>query len=383
VLKLVPCRKKDFNGTKIHLNQIIMRTLKHILLLIGIVIISNSMTSLKEATPPKETHSKSVLVIHGGAGTILRENMSNEKDKAYRDKLEQVLRSGMKALKSGKTSVETVEIVIQLMEDSPLFNAGKGAVFNHKGAQEMDASIMSGLDLNAGAVAGVQHIKNPITAARMVMEKSKHVMLSGEGAEHFAREQELELVDPKYFYNEDRYRQFKNAIRRAKEAEQGVKSTKPADKEDGRQGSIWSKESEKFGTVGAVALDYKGNLAAGTSTGGMTNKQYGRIGDSPIIGAGTYANNKTCAVSCTGHGEYFIRNVVAYDVAAIMDYQNKSVKEAAEYVVNTKLKEQSASGGLIALDAKGNVAMPFNTKGMYRGVIYEDGRVEIKIYADE
>lgn len=358
-----------------------MRTLKHILLLIGIVIISNSMTSLKEDTkPPKELHSKSILVIHGGAGTILRENMTNDKDKAYRDELEGVLQRGMKALKSGKTSVETVELVIQLMENSPLFNAGKGAVFNHKGAQEMDASIMSGLDLNAGAVAGVQHIKNPITAARMVMEKSKHVMLSGEGAEDFAREQELQLVDPDYFYNEDRYRQFKNAIRREQEAKQ--KGTE-LDKEEGKQGSIWSKESEKFGTVGAVALDYKGNLAAGTSTGGMTNKQYGRIGDSPIIGAGTYANNKTCAVSCTGHGEYFIRNVVAYDVAAIMDYQNKSVKEAAEYVVNTKLKEQSASGGLIALDAKGNVAMPFNTKGMYRGVIYEDGRIEVKIYEDE
>lgn len=361
-----------------------MRTVKYILLLIGIVIISNSMTTLEKENPPKEMHSKSVLVIHGGAGTILRKNMTNEKDKAYRDQLEQVLRSGMKALKSGKTSVETVELVIQLMEDSPLFNAGKGAVFNHKGAQEMDASIMNGADLNAGAVAGVQHIKNPITAARMVMEKSKHVMLSGQGAEDFAREQEVELVDPKYFYNEDRYRQFKNAIRRAEEKTQdGKESTKPVDKEEGKQGSVWSKESEKFGTVGAVALDYKGNLAAGTSTGGMTNKEYGRIGDSPIIGAGTYANNKTCAVSCTGHGEYFIRNVVAYDVAAIMDYQNKSLKEAAEYVVNTKLKEQSASGGLIALDAKGNVAMPFNTKGMYRGVIYEDGRIEIKIYEDE
>ena len=361
-----------------------MRTIKYILLLISIVIIGNSMTSLKEESPPKEMHSKSVLVIHGGAGTILRENMTNEKDQAYRDQLEHVLKSGMKALKSGKTSVETVELVIRLMEDSPLFNAGKGAVFNHKGMQEMDASIMSGADLNAGAVAGVQHIKNPITAAKMVMEKSKHVMLSGQGAEDFAREQDVDLVDPEYFYNEDRYRQFKKAIRQAQEAAQkGKESTKPVDKEDGKQGSIWSKESEKFGTVGAVALDYKGTLAAGTSTGGMTNKEYGRIGDSPIIGAGTYANNKTCAVSCTGHGEYFIRNVVAYDVSAIMDYQNKSLKEAAEYVINTKLKEQSASGGLIALDAKGNVAMPFNTKGMYRGVIYEDGRIEIKIYEDE
>jgi len=362
-----------------------MRAVKHILLLISMVIISNSMTTLKEETPPTETHSKSVLVIHGGAGTILRENMTNEKDKAYRDQLEKVLRSGMKALKEGKTSVETVELVIQLMEDSPLFNAGKGAVFNHKGEQEMDASIMNGADLNAGAVSGVQHIKNPITAARMVMEKSKHVMLSGQGAEDFAKEQEIELVDPKYFYDDRRYRQLKSAIKRTQVEldHDGKESTKPVDKEDGKQGSLWSKESEKFGTVGAVALDYKGNLAAGTSTGGMTNKQYGRIGDSPIIGAGTYANNKTCAVSCTGHGEFFIRNVVAYDVAAIMDYQNKPLKEAAEYVVNTKLKEQAASGGLIALDAKGNVAMPFNTKGMYRGVIYEDGRIEVKIYEEE
>lgn len=362
-----------------------MRRIKYILLLISILVISNSMTNLKEKTPPKEMHSESVLVIHGGAGTILRENMTNEQDKAYREQLEKVLRSGMKALKEGKTSVETVELVIKLMEDSPLFNAGKGAVFNHNGAQEMDASIMNGADLNAGAVTGVQHIKNPIAAAKMVMEKSKHVLLSGEGAEEFAKEQALELVDPKYFYDENRYKQLKNAIKRA-EVEldhNGKKSSQAIEKEDGKQGSVWSKESEKFGTVGAVALDYKGNLAAGTSTGGMTNKQYGRIGDSPIIGAGTYANNKTCAVSCTGHGEYFIRNVVAYDVAAIMDYQHKSLKEAAEYVVNTKLKEQSASGGLIALDAKGNVAMPFNTKGMYRGVIYEDGRIEVKICEEE
>lgn len=343
------------------------------------------MTTIQEQNPPKETSLKSVLVIHGGAGTILREKMSNEKDKAYRDQLEKVLRSGMKALKEGKSSVETVELVVRLMEDSPLFNAGKGAVFNHKGEQEMDASIMNGADLNAGAIAGVRHIKNPITAARMVMERSKHVMLSGQGAEDFMKEQGGELVEPAYFYDERRYRQLKNAIRRSQIEldHDGKDSTNPLDKEDGKQGSLWSKESEKIGTVGAVALDYKGNLAAATSTGGMTNKQYGRIGDSPIIGAGTYANNKTCAVSCTGHGEYFIRNVVAYDVAAIMDYQNKSLKEAAEYVVNTKLKEQNASGGLIALDAKGNVAMPFNTKGMYRGVIYEDGRIEVKIYAEE
>lgn len=362
-----------------------MRRIKHILLLISLVIVGNSMTTIETKEPSKTMHSKSVLVIHGGAGTILREKMTNEKEKAYRDQLDKVLRAGMKALKAGKTSVETVEIVIQLMEDSPLFNAGKGAVFNHKGEQEMDASIMNGVDLNAGAVAGVSHIKNPITAARMVMENSKHVLLSGKGAEDFAKEQEIELVEPAYFYDERRYRQLKNAIRREQVDldHDGKESTNPLDKEDGKQGGLWSKESEKFGTVGAVALDYKGNLAAGTSTGGMTNKQYGRIGDSPIIGAGTYANNKTCAVSCTGHGEYFIRNVVAYDVAAIMEYQNKSLKEAADYVVNTKLKEQAANGGLIALDAKGNVAMPFNTKGMYRGVIYEDGRIEVKIYADE
>lgn len=362
-----------------------MSIIKHILLLSSLIIVGNGMTTIELKEPPQTMHSKSVLVIHGGAGTILREKMTNEKEKAYRDELDHVLREGMKALKAGKTSVETVEMVIQLMEDSPLFNAGKGAVFNHKGAQEMDASIMSGFDLNAGAVAGVSRIKNPITAARMVMEKSKHVLLSGKGAEDFAKEQEIVMVEPAYFYDDRRYRQLKNAIRREQVDldHDGKESTNPLDKENGKQGSLWSKESEKFGTVGAVALDYKGNLAAGTSTGGMTNKRYGRIGDSPIIGAGTYANNKTCAVSCTGHGEYFIRNVVAYDVSAIMDYQNKTLKEAADYVVNTKLKEQSASGGLIALDAKGNVAMPFNTKGMYRGVIYEDGRVEVKIYGDE
>lgn len=345
--------------------------------LVGIFLIGNSMIT-KEKAPEQTTGKKVVLVIHGGAGTILKKHMTNEKEMAYRDKLEGVLTKGMEMLKIGHTSMDVVEYAIREMEDSPLFNAGKGSVFTHERKQEMDASIMDGKTLNAGAVAGVGRIKNPITAAKAVLEKSKHVMLTGSGAEEFAGEQELELVEPDYFYNERRYKQLKEAIKRKE-----TKLDHDGDKGDGKQGSVWSEKSEKYGTVGAVALDRNGNLAAGTSTGGMTNKRYGRIGDSPIIGAGTYANNQTCAVSCTGHGEYFIRSVVAYDVSAIMEYQKKSLKEAADYVVHTKLKERGGDGGLIAVDAKGNVAMPFNTAGMYRGVIYENGSVEVKIYADE
>ncbi len=324
----------------------------------------------------KEFNSPVVLVIHGGAGTILKSNMRPEIEKKYRDMLTSVLNQGMELLKEGKTSVDVVEQVIRMLEDSPLFNAGKGAVFNHEGKQEMDASLMDGKSLNAGAVAGVSNIKNPISAARLVMDNSEHVMLSGKGAEQFAKEQKLELVDPDYFYNEKRYIQLKNAIKRDN-------IQLDHDGEDGKQGGILPGQDDKFGTVGAVSLDKYGNLAAGTSTGGMTNKKYGRVGDSPLIGAGTYANNNSCAVSCTGHGEFFIRSVVAYDVSAIMQYQNKSIKEAADYVVNTKLKNIKGAGGLIALDAKGNVAMPFNTKGMYRGVIYQDGSLEVKIYDDE
>ena len=326
---------------------------------------------------PDTAKRNPVLVIHGGAGTILKKNMTEQKEKEYKDKLQSILIEGMKLLKAGKTSIDVVEHVICIMENSPLFNAGKGSVFNNEGKQAMDASLMDGRTLNAGAVADVSNIKNPIVAARKVMDNSIHVLLTGKGAEKFAEEEHLELEQPEYFFNEKRYNQLQEAQKRKK-----ILLDHDSDKDRGNQGSLWSYDSEKYGTVGAVALDVNGNLAAGTSTGGMTNKKYGRIGDSPIIGAGTYANNKTCAVSCTGHGEFFLRSVVAYDVSAIMEYQNKSLKYAADFVINTKLKNIEGSGGLIAVDSKGNVAMPFNTKGMYRAVIYHDGNLEVKIYAD-
>ena len=290
------------------------------------------------------------IVVHGGAGTILKKNMSDEKEKRYKSKLEEAIRTGYQVLKNGGTSLDAVEQTIMILEDSPLFNAGKGAVFTHDKRNELDASIMEGSNLKAGAVAGVNHIKNPIRAARAVMEKSEHVLLAREGAEQFARLQKLDSVSPTYFFTEKRARSLERAIK-----------------------------EEKFGTVGCVALDQNGNIAAGTSTGGMTNKRWGRIGDSPIIGAGTYANNKTCGVSSTGWGEYFIRGVVAHDISAMMEYGGKSLKESANHVIHHKLSELGGTGGIIALDQKGNIVMEFNTEGMYRGYMNEDS-LQISIY---
>ncbi len=335
------------------------------------------MTSILNA----QSDSNVVLVIHGGAGTILKKNMTPEKEKAYKAKLEEALNAGYEVLKNNGSSVDAVQAAINIMEDSPLFNAGKGAVYTNKETQEMDASIMRGNDKNAGAVAGVQTIKNPINAARAVMEKSEHVLLTADGAEEFAAKCELEIVDTSYFRSDVRLRQLK----RVQEKEKTVLD------HDGDQGEVDSSEDEfnidyiedkKFGTVGAVALDQNGDLAAGTSTGGMTNKRYNRIGDSPIIGAGTYADNQTCGVSCTGHGEYFIRNVVAYDVSAIMNYKGVSLDTAANEVID-KQTEFGGTGGLIALDKDGNVAMPFNTAGMYRGYVKKDGSIYIGIYGEE
>ena len=294
------------------------------------------------------------LVIHGGAGTITRENMSTEKEAEYISKLTAAIKTGYAILEIGGSSIDAVEATIKVMEDSPLFNAGKGAVFTGAGTNELDASIMDGATLQAGAVAGVKTVKNPISAARKVMEKTWHVLLAGEGADAFAKEQELDIVDNSYFHTEHR---FKSLIK-AKE-----------------------KEIEKHGTVGCVALDKKGNLAAGTSTGGLTNKRWGRVGDSPIIGAGTYASNKTCAVSGTGQGEYFIRGSVAFDIAAQMDYEKKSVQTAAQAVID-KLTERGGTGGVIVMDSKGNIAMSFNTEGMYRGFYLNDGELNVKIYKD-
>ena len=308
-----------------------------------------------------------VLVIHGGAGTILKENMTPEKESAYRNKLTEALETGMAILKRGGSSLDAVEAAIRVMEDSPLFNAGKGAVFTNQGRNEMDASIMDGNTLNAGAVASVNNIKNPISAARKVMTGSRHVMLVGEGAGQFAAENGLELADSAYFYTQERW----DRLQKAKEKE--AKHSDALGKEHA---------GVKLGTVGAVALDRDGNLAAGTSTGGLTNKRFGRVGDSPIIGAGTYANNKTCGVSGTGVGEFFMRGLVAYDVSANMEYVGLDLEAAADKVLK-KLTTMGGSGGFIALDKDGNVAMPFNTPGMYRGYVRGDGKAQVFFYGEE
>lgn len=305
----------------------------------------------------KTPEMKFIMAIHGGAGTIERAEMTPENEKAHREGLERALRTGYDVLQKGGSSLDAVEAAIRTLEDNPLFNAGKGAVFNHEGVNELDSSIMDGKSLHAGAVAGVQHIRNPISLARLVMEKSPHVLLEGAGAEAFAKRQGVPFVDAKYFYTDERWQ----ALQKAKQS----KAPLP--------------EKDRHGTVGAVALDHSGNLAAGTSTGGMTNKEFGRVGDSPIIGAGTYANNRTCAVSCTGDGEYFIRQVAAYDVSALMDYQSLPVQKAAETVI-AKIGEHGGSGGLIALDHEGHVAMPFNSSGMYRGTVDAAGKISVEIY---
>lgn len=317
------------------------------------------------------------LVIHGGAGTITRSNLSPEKEKAYRAKLDEALQAGYSELEKGASAMDAVEKAIQVMEASDLFNSGVGAVFTHEGRNELDASIMDGKTLNAGAVAGVSHIKSPIEAARAVMEKSEHVLLAGKGAEEFAKLKGLEMVDSSYFYTERRWKSLQRAIKR------DSIELDHSDETPNKSSMNYSvPEDYKFGTVGCVALDKQGNLAAGTSTGGMTNKRWNRVGDSPIIGAGTYANNETCAVSATGHGEYFIRSVVAYDISALMEYKGLSISKAAEEVVMDKLVKRGGSGGVIALDKSGNVAMPFNTKGMYRGYMKSNGEKSISIYKE-
>lgn len=324
-----------------------------------------------------EALEKITLVIHGGVGTIERSNMSAEQEKIYRDKLQEALLAGYEKLENGGTSTEAVITAIKILEDSPLFNAGRGAVFTNEGTNELDASIMEGANKNAGAVAGVTTIKNPIMAAWEVMKNSPHVLLAGKGAEAFAAARGLEIVDPSYFKDERRLHQLKLLQEKElKESGQGnieyqitPKSGKSSD--------------EKFGTVGAVALDQYGNLSAGTSTGGMSNKKWGRIGDSPIIGAGTYADNETCGVSATGHGEFIMRNIVAYDIAALIKYKERSLQEATEEVVIKKLAEAGGDGGVIALDRQGNIAMTFNTSGMYRGFIKYKQKPEVLIFKDQ
>jgi beta-aspartyl-peptidase (threonine type) len=316
----------------------------------------------------QEGKKTTMLVVHGGAGTITRASMSAELERDYRAKLEEALKAGHAILAKGGTSLDAVEATVRILEDSPLFNAGKGAVFTHEGRNELDASIMDGRNMKAGSVAGVTIIRNPITAARAVMERSEHVMMVGRGAELFATKMGLEIVDPSYFWTERRWKSLQKELLQEQGQQPRAELTAPDDK--------------KFGTVGAVALDQAGNLAAGTSTGGMTNKKFGRVGDAPIIGAGTYADNNSCAVSATGHGEFFIRWTVAYDIAALMKYRGLSIKAAADEVIHKKLVPVKGEGGVIALDAKGNFAMPFNSEGMYRGWIGSDGVAHVAIYKD-
>lgn len=309
------------------------------------------------------------IAIHGGAGTILKEDMTPDLEQAYRAALKDALDVGFGVIENGGTAVNAVKAAVVVLEDNPLFNAGRGSVFTKKGLHEMDAAIMDGSTLEAGAVAGVRNIRNPIELAEEVMLHSGHVFLSGKGANDFAIKQGIKLEPDEYFYSEYRYDQWRE-IRDSDLYQLDHKSDK----------MVGLMKNKRIGTVGAVACDAEGNIAAATSTGGMTNKRYGRIGDSPMIGSGTYANNKTCAISCTGHGEIFIKAVAAYDVSCLMEYKNMSLKEACEKVVLEKLVELRGEGGLIAVDAGGNVAMVFNSAGMYRGMKSEDGVEAIDIY---
>jgi beta-aspartyl-peptidase (threonine type) len=314
------------------------------------------------------------FVIHGGAGVIKKGSLTPEQEKEYRAKLEEAVIAGYKALQAGKTSVEAVEVAIRILEDSPLFNAGKGAVFNADGKNELDASIMDGKTLVAGAVAGLHHVKNPISLARAVMERSPHVMMIGDGAEQFAKEQKIELVDEKYFFTQRRWDELQE-IKKQEQQKQQQQQIKPSVSLNGYS----EKPARVFGTVGAVALDKFGNIAAGTSTGGMTNKKYGRVGDSPIIGAGTFANNNTCGVSATGWGEYFIRLGVARDISSLMEYRAMPIQQAADMVMK-KVQALGGDGGVIAMDRFGNIGISFNSEGMYRAYINSEGKPVVEIY---
>lgn len=327
----------------------------NLFLLIVVACLSGCNTTPAENTPNEPVERKIAVVIHGGAGTVSRENMDSVTEVAYRAKLDEALQAAYTILEDGGSSCDAIQAAIVMMENSPLFNAGVGAVFTATGENELDASIMRGDDLNAGAVAGVKTVKNPILAAYQVMINSPHVMLARDGAEQFAKVRGLELVDPGYFSTDPRKAQLEKAIQ---------------------------KVEKEYGTVGAVAVDWQGNICAATSTGGMTNKKWGRIGDSPVIGAGTYANNNTCGFSGTGHGEYYIRTAAAHDVSALMEYKNLSVEEAAQTVMD-KITKMDALGGMIAMDRFGNVTMPFNTSGMYRGYRKEGEAAVIKIFQGE
>lgn len=352
--------------------------MKKVLFIVSILTVFLGCTSRSETNSVEKNEDKKVnefaIIIHGGAGTILKKNMTQEKETAYEAKLSEAIKVGYTILKNGGSSQEAVMKTIQIMEESPLFNAGKGAVFTHEETNELDASYMDGKTLNAGAVAGVKNVKSPIELAIRVMTDSDHVMLSGNGASIFAKEHGLEIVDPSYFYTERRFK----SLQRIKN-----KQKTELDHND-KKAAFYDADikNAKFGTVGCVALDKNGNIAAGTSTGGMTNKRWGRIGDAPIIGSGTYANNNTCGVSSTGWGEYFIRSQVAYDISAQMEYQQKTLKEATADVIQNKLTKLGGTGGVVALDKNGNMSFEFNTAGMYRASMDDKGDLVVKIYKE-
>ena len=334
----------------------------------------SSLYSSVSATESKE--SPIAIVIHGGAGTIQRELMSDEMERTYRGVLSKAIESGYQILKNDGSSTEAVIATITTLEDSPLFNAGHGAVFNHDGNIELDASIMQGGDLNAGAVAAVSRVKNPITLALAVLEHSPHVMLVGDGAEMFAKQQGIVLVPNQYFKTERRRLQLEEILAK----EKGAPLSKTV---SNALLTEYRFDEKKLGTVGAVAIDKNGDIAAGTSTGGMTNKRFGRVGDVPVIGAGTYADNNSCGISATGHGEYFIRAAVAHDICARMEYKGISLQQAQDEVVQEKLVKMNGSGGVIGVDKDANVAFSFNSLGMYRGSINKDGVRQIKIFKDD
>jgi L-asparaginase / beta-aspartyl-peptidase len=365
------------------MKRLVSLSLAAVLVLLSVPAVwaqKRSGVELKQLQSPQ--NPRIGIVIHGGAGVISRGSLSPEKEAAYKAKLEEAVLAGYKALQDGKSSLDAVEIAVRIMEDSPLFNAGKGAVFTNDGKNELDASIMDGKTLKAGAVSGLHHVKNPISLARAVMEKSPHVMMSGDGAEIFARQNNIEIVPQKYFFTQERW-----------DSLQRIKAEEKKRSEAAKQGKTVSlvelnKPSNRHGTVGAVALDKNGNIAAATSTGGMTNKRYGRVGDAPIIGAGTYANNNTCAVSATGWGEYFIRLGVARDISALMEYQGRPIQDAVDAVIQKKLPElgktdgELADGGVIAIDKFGNIGISFNSEGMYRAYINSEGKPVVGIYKD-
>ena len=313
---------------------------------------------------------KFTLVIHGGAGTILKEDMTPQLEQAYLQGLQAALDAGFAVMEEGGSAVNSIKAALVILEDNMLFNAGRGSVFTKKGVQEMDAAIMDGSTLDAGAVSGVRNVRNPIELATEVMRNSNHVFLSGKGANDFAIKQGIKLEPDEFFFSQFRYDQWK-----------AIRDSDNYSLDHTHQQLEELMKDKKFGTVGAVACDVNGNIAAATSTGGMTNKKYGRIGDSPIIGSGTYANNNTCAISCTGHGEMFIRAVAAYDVSCLMEYKSYSLQEAMNIVVHDKLVKIGGEGGMIGVDALGNAAMVFNSAGMYRGARSNSGLYEVAIYS--